>query len=117
MIAPINVNTSEISLSARRPKLAIFGVLSAPMKDSRQFKQRVKRLFKVVTINLYHYTNNYNTIKSCISWCGDPQTWAVPPKGRKNRPREKANWPQCVSSYRHLIETHILVLCSPWALL
>ena len=83
MIAPINVNTSEISLSARRPKLAIFGVLSAPMKDSRQFKQRVKRLFKVVTINLYHYTNNYNTIKSCISWCGDPQTWErqCPQKG------------------------------------
>jgi hypothetical protein len=31
------------------------------VKDSRQFKQREKRLLKVVTVNLSSYKNNYNT--------------------------------------------------------
>jgi hypothetical protein len=33
---------------SRRPKSAIFGVLSALVKDSRQFKQRENRLLKDV---------------------------------------------------------------------
>ena len=37
---------------SRTPKSAIFGVLSALVKDSRQFKQREKRLLNVVTVNL-----------------------------------------------------------------
>jgi hypothetical protein len=45
------------------------------VKDSRQFKQREKRLLKVVTVNLPFVKNNYNTKKSRISWCGDSQTW------------------------------------------
>jgi hypothetical protein len=38
------------------------GVLSALVTDSRQFKQREKRLLKVVTVNLPLY-KNYNTKK------------------------------------------------------
>jgi hypothetical protein len=37
---------------SRKPKSTIFTVLSALVKDSRQFKQREKRLLKVVTVNL-----------------------------------------------------------------
>ena len=48
----------QISLR-RRPKSAIFGVLSALVKDSRQFKQREKRLLKVVTVNLPLYKQLY----------------------------------------------------------
>ena len=59
---------------SRIPKSAIFRVLSALVKDSRQFKQHEKRLSKCVTV-IYHYTNNYNILKSCISWCADSQTW------------------------------------------
>ena len=44
-----------------RPKSAILGVLSALVKDFRQFRQREKRLLKVVTVKLPLYTNNYNT--------------------------------------------------------
>ena len=36
-------------------KIRHFGVLSALVKDSRQFKQREKRLLKVVTVNLPLY--------------------------------------------------------------
>ena len=39
----------------RWPKSATLGVLSALVKDCRQFKQREKRLLKVVTVNLPLY--------------------------------------------------------------
>ena len=38
-----------------KAKSAIFGVLSALVKDSRQFKQRENRRLKVVTVNLPLY--------------------------------------------------------------
>jgi hypothetical protein len=70
------------------------GVLSALVKYSRQFKQREKRLLKVVTVNLYHYTNNYNTKKlhfvvRRLSNVGEavPQKWG----GGKSTLR-KDNW-------------------------
>ena len=40
---------------SRTPKSAIFGVLSALVKDSRQFKQLEMGLLKVVTVNLPLY--------------------------------------------------------------
>jgi hypothetical protein len=40
---------------SRTPKSAIFGALSALVKDSRQFKQCEKRLLKVVIVVLPLY--------------------------------------------------------------
>jgi hypothetical protein len=62
-----------------------WGILSALVKDSRQFKQRDKRLSKLVTVNLPIYKQLYNTIKKLyfgvrrLSNVGE----AVPPKWRK----------------------------------
>ena len=67
----------------------IFRVLSAFVKDSRQYKQHQKRLFKVVTVNLPFYKQLYNVLKSCNSWCGDSQTWA--PKIAEKSAVRKAN--------------------------
>ena len=72
-----------------------WGILSALVKDSRQFKQRDKRLSKLVTVNLPIYKQLYNTIKKLydlgvrrLSNVGE----AVPPKqnGGKSAVR-KAN--------------------------
>jgi hypothetical protein len=53
---------------ARRPKSAIFGVLSALVKASRQFKQREKRCkFTIIQTT--------TILKSDISLCGDSLTW------------------------------------------
>ena len=49
---------TQLAFLTKPPKSAIFGVLSAFVKDSRQFKdfrQREKRLLKVVTVNLPLY--------------------------------------------------------------
>ena len=60
-----------------------WGILSALVKDSRQFKRRDKRLSKLVTVNLPIYKQLYNTIKKLydlgvrrLSNVGE----AVPPK-------------------------------------
>jgi hypothetical protein len=45
----------QLAFLTKPPKSAIFGVLSAFVKDSRPFKQREKRLLKVVTVNLPLY--------------------------------------------------------------
>jgi hypothetical protein len=71
-----------LHMPARKPELVFlakakiryFGALSALVKDSRQFKQREKRLLKVVIVNLPLYKQLYTILKSCISWCGDSQT-------------------------------------------
>jgi hypothetical protein len=69
-----------------RPKSAILGVLSALVKDSRQFKQREKRLLKVVTVNLLLYKFiaprykqlQYYKVVNSQTWERRYQ-WAVPP--------------------------------------
>jgi hypothetical protein len=45
----------SISLSHEGQKYAIFAVLSALVKDARQFKKREKCHLKVVTVNLPLY--------------------------------------------------------------
>jgi hypothetical protein len=50
----IIINAS-ISISHEGQNPPLLGALSALVKDSRQFKQREKRLLKVVTVNLQLY--------------------------------------------------------------
>jgi hypothetical protein len=71
-----------------KAKIRHFGVLSALVKDSRLFKQREKRLLKVVTVNLPGIIQTTTILKSCISWCGDSQTRGRggTPKWREHRP-------------------------------
>jgi hypothetical protein len=51
------------------PKSTILGVLSALVKDSRQFKQRYNSCNCKFTI-----IQTTTILKSCISWCGDSET-------------------------------------------
>ena len=65
-----------IPISLSRPKSAIYEVLFALVKDSRQFKHREKQLLKVVTVNLPYIIQT--TI--ILSNVGE----AVPQKWREN---------------------------------
>ena len=70
---PFNPKSGKMQINLSHEVRHFGGILSALVKDARQFKQREKRLLKVVTVNVPLYNVNIptTTLISCISWCVD----------------------------------------------
>jgi hypothetical protein len=84
------------------------------VKDSRQFKQREKRLLKVETVNL-PLSETTIILKSCISCCGDSQTWERQyPKNGEKIGREKGYWLEFSSEFLILSKLLQLSFFSFW---